>query len=88
MPTLPRYAAPPLGPPRFFSGLIPKGYAGTARTASHVKALIRTGAKDFYVRQRAIDILLEGGVRAKNYLGEIDALFRWVQRNVRYTKDP
>jgi hypothetical protein len=58
------------------------------RTASHVKRLIRDGAKDFYVRQKAIDILLERGVRPKHYLGEIAALFEWVQRNVRYTKDP
>ena len=57
-------------------------------TAAHVGRLIRDGAGDFYVRQKAIDILLERGVPAKDYLGEIDALFRWVQRHVRYTKDP
>jgi transglutaminase-like putative cysteine protease len=54
----------------------------------HVRALIRTGAKDFYVRQKAVDILLERNVKPKDYLGEIKALFEWVQRNVRYTKDP
>ncbi len=53
-----------------------------------MKSLIRAGAKDFYVRQKAIDILLEKGVSPKHYLGEIKALFEWVQRNVRYTKDP
>ena len=57
-------------------------------TAAHVGRLIRDGAGDFYVRQKAIDILMERGVPAKDYLGEIDALFRWVQRHVRYTKDP
>ena len=57
-------------------------------TAAHVGRLIRNGAGDFYVRQKAIDILMERGVPAKDYLGEIDALFRWVQRHVRYTKDP
>jgi transglutaminase-like putative cysteine protease len=51
-------------------------------------AMIRAGAKDFYVRQKAIDILLEKGVKPKDYLGEIKALFEWLQRNVRYTKDP
>jgi hypothetical protein len=50
--------------------------------------MIRDGAKDFYVRQKAIDILLSRGVRPKNYLGELEALFEWVQRHVRYTKDP
>jgi hypothetical protein len=68
--------------------LIPKGYRGTERTVEHVKALIRAGAKDFYVRQKAIDILLERRVKPKDYLGEIEALFQWVQDNVRYTKDP
>jgi hypothetical protein len=53
-----------------------------------LRALIREGAKDFYVRQKAIDILLEKGVKAKDYVGEIRALFEWVQRNIRYTKDP
>jgi hypothetical protein len=61
---------------------------GTKRTVEHIKALIRAGAKDFYVRQKAIDILLEEGIRPKDYLGEIKALFEWVQRNIRYTKDP
>jgi hypothetical protein len=54
----------------------------------HMKNLIRQGAKDFYVRQKAVDILLEKGVSPKDYLGEIKALFEWVQRHVRYTKDP
>jgi hypothetical protein len=40
------------------------------------------------VRQHAIDILLARGVPAKDYLGEIKAIFEWVQQAVRYTKDP
>lgn len=51
-------------------------------------ALIRAGAKNFFVRQEAIDILIEKGVKPKDYMGEIRALFEWVQQNVRYTKDP
>jgi hypothetical protein len=83
-----RYIAPPLTPPKIYLGQIPKGYRGTKRTVEHIKVLIRAGAKDFYVRQKAIDILLERGVKPKDYLGEIKALFEWVQQNVRYTKDP
>jgi transglutaminase-like putative cysteine protease len=82
-----RYATRPLNPPRIYLGRIPKGYAGTKKTVEHMQALIRQGAKDFYVRQKAIDILLAQGVKPKDYLGEIRALFQWVQRNVRYTKD-
>ena len=83
-----RYAPTTLTSPRISLGHIPRGYVGTLRTVGHMMVLIRAGAKDFYVRQKAIDILLERGVKPKDYLGEIKALFEWVQRNVRYTKDP
>lgn len=83
-----RYIAPPLSPARIRLGYIPKGYLGTQRTLKHIKVLIRAGAKDFYVRQKAIDILLRKNIQQKNYLGEIKALFKWVQHNIRYTKDP
>jgi transglutaminase-like putative cysteine protease len=67
---------------------IPHGYAGTLATVDHVADLIKRGAKDYYVRQAAIAILRRRDVRSKDYLGEIKALFEWVQRNVRYTRDP
>ena len=79
---------PPVTVPQIYLGYIPKGYLGTKRTVNYIKSLIRAGAKDFYVRQRAIDILMAQGVEPKNYLGEIKALFTWVQKNIRYTKDP
>jgi hypothetical protein len=66
---------------------IPEGYSGTLKTVEYFAGLIKQGAKDFHVRQTAIDILLRRGVRPKDYLGEIKALFEWVQQNVRYTKD-
>jgi transglutaminase superfamily protein len=83
-----RYASPPLRPVETNLRSIPKGYLGTRKTIQHVQALIRQGVKDFYVRQKAIDILFDKEIRAKDYLGEIKALFEWVQKNVRYTKDP
>lgn len=49
--------------------------------------LIRDGARDFRVRRTAVEILRRQAVRPKDYLGEIKALFEWVQRNLRYTKD-
>ena len=83
-----RYVPAPPSKPRITLRRIAKGYPGTLRTVAHMSALIRAGAKDFYVRQKAIDVLLEKDIRPKNYLGEIRALFEWVQQNVRYTKDP
>jgi hypothetical protein len=73
--------------PQIQSQTIPSGYRGTLKTIEHIRDLIKQGAKDFHVRQTAIDILLQRAVRPKDYLGEIKALFEWVQRNVRYTKD-
>jgi transglutaminase-like putative cysteine protease len=83
-----RYVAPRLTRPRVYLGQIPKGFSGTKKTVAYMKSLIRAGSKDFYVRQRAIDILFERGVKPKNYLGEIKVLFEWVQQRIRYTKDP
>ena len=74
--------------PRIALEAIPKGYAGTLRTVAHVIDLIKAGAKDFRVRQTAIGILRRRGVRPKDYLGEIKALFEWVQEHIRYTRDP
>ncbi|HSF09061.1 MAG TPA: transglutaminase-like domain-containing protein, partial [Nitrospirales bacterium] len=75
------------GSPKIELKKIPSGYRGTLKTLEHIIDLIKQGAKDFHVRQTAIDILLQRGVRAKDYLGEIKALFEWVQQHVRYTKD-
>jgi transglutaminase-like putative cysteine protease len=83
-----RYVAPAPTSPRSQFERIARGYRGTQTTVMRMRALIRAGAKDFYVRQHAIDILLAQAVRAKDYKGEIKALFEWVQQHVRYTKDP
>ena len=85
--TTQRHQSPPLTAPKISLGHIPKGALGTQKTVEHVQALIRAGAKDFYVRQKAIDILLENHVKPKDYLAEIKALFEWVQQHIRYTKD-
>lgn len=85
---MPRYLPPPLKPAQIQLGRIPTGYPGTVKTVEHIKELIRQGSKDFYVRQKAIDILMENNVKPKQYMAEIQTLFRWVQRNIRYTKDP
>ena len=74
-------------PPEIQSQTIPSGYQGTLKTVEHIRDLIKQGAKDFHVRQTAIDILLQRAVKPKDYLGEIKALFEWVQQHVRYTKD-
>src|ERR671918_387652 len=66
---------------------IAKGTRGTLVTARIIARMIRSGAKDFYVRQKAIQIFRAYGVRPKDRFGEVYALFDWVRRNVRYTRD-
>jgi transglutaminase-like putative cysteine protease len=81
------YSQCQLKPPKITRGYIPKGYPGTLATVGYVSHLIKQGAKDFCVRQTAIDILRNYRIRPKDYFGEIAALFHWVQNNIRYTKD-
>src|SRR4029079_2849834 len=44
-------------------------------------------AKDFYVRQKAIEVFRAYRVKPKNRMGEVCALFDFVKRNIRYTRD-
>jgi len=73
--------------PRIFVLKVPSGKAGTLVTARIIARMIRAGAKDFYVRQRAIQIFRQSQVKAKDRFGEVRSLFDWVRRNVRYTRD-
>ncbi|MCZ7638309.1 MAG: hypothetical protein M5U12_21070 [Verrucomicrobia bacterium] len=66
---------------------VPKGRLGTLATARLIARLIREGAKDFCVRQKAIQIFRRSGAPAKNRWAEVCALFHWVRNNIRYTRD-
>jgi transglutaminase-like putative cysteine protease len=66
---------------------VPQGSRGTLVTARIIARLIREGAKDFYVRQKAIEIFRTHRVRPKDRAEEVRALFDWVRRNIRYTRD-
>src|SRR5215203_5116193 len=66
---------------------VPTGRMGTLTTAEIIGRLVRDGAKDFYVRQKAIQVFRSYGVRPKNRFGEVCALFDFVKRNIRYTRD-
>ena len=81
------YVCPGFSGPRIYLGRIPGGYAGTRTTVGYIVRLIKQGAKDFCVRQRAIDILFQHAVPPKDYLREIEVLFEWVKNNIRYTRD-
>lgn len=73
--------------PRIHVLRVPRGTTGTLRTAKIIAKLVQEGAKDFYVRQKAIEVFRAKDVKAKNRLGEVCALFDFVKRNIRYTRD-
>lgn len=73
--------------PKILTCHVKKGRRGTLETAKLIAEVMRDGAKDFYVRQKAIDIFRTARAPAKNRLAEVNALFQWVQRNIRYTRD-
>ena len=73
--------------PRIRICRVPRGRRGTLVTARLIARLICDGAKDFYVRQKAIEIFREAGARPKDRWAEICALFNWVRSNIRYTRD-
>jgi hypothetical protein len=73
--------------PRIRICRVPKGNAGTLVTARLIADLICEGAKDFYVRQKAIQIFRQYRVPPKDRHGEVVALFEWVKRHIRYTRD-
>lgn len=73
--------------PRIQVYRVPKGDRGTLVTARLIAGLIQDGAKDFYVRQKAIEVFRKYRVRPKDRAGEVRALFDWVRRNIRYTRD-
>jgi transglutaminase-like putative cysteine protease len=66
---------------------VPHGNPGTLETARIIARMICEGAKDFYVRQKAIEIFRAFRVPPKDRWGEVRSLFEWVRRNIRYTRD-
>lgn len=73
--------------PRIMILRVPKGTRGTLKTAGIISRIIQDSAKDFYVRQKAIEVFRVYGVPAKDRFGEVCALFDFVKRNIRYTRD-
>jgi transglutaminase-like putative cysteine protease len=73
--------------PRIEIVRVPKGPKGTIVSARLIANLIRQGARDFYVRQKAIQIFRETGAPPKDRFAEVCALFNWVRNHIRYTRD-
>jgi hypothetical protein len=66
---------------------IPDGDAGTAATVKQMWRLIEQGKKSPLVREAAVRIVQAARVRGLDYTGEARAVFHWVLRNIRFTRD-
>ena len=67
--------------PRIRIYRVPNGTKGTLVTARIIARMIPAGAKDFYAAKGDSDFSTYG-VRPKDRLGEVSALFDWVRRNI------
>jgi len=73
--------------PRVIRGYFPPGRAGTFATLQAMRSLALQGAKHPLVRGTALQILQRSSVPERDLLGELRALFRFVQDGVRFTRD-
>lgn len=62
------------------------GDAGTAQTVRVMRRLIDQALSDPQFVRFAVDLVRS--VPAHDEMGEVSAIFAWVQQNIRYTKDP
>lgn len=71
-------------PPTILIGL-PPGREGTKHTLYMMRKLVRQGKKSPMVRQLAVE--LTQGLEQKNWIGEIDAIHKFVRDRIRFVKD-
>lgn len=67
---------------------LPPGNAGIERTVARITEQIHRGIESSYIRNLAVEIVKTAGVPPHDLEGEVAAVFNWVRKNVRYTKDP
>lgn len=66
-------------------GYIPSGEPGTRATLKRMAAIVKASKKLPVVRSQAVAVTLD--VPNLAWAGEAAAVQRWVQRNIRYTRD-
>lgn len=64
------------------------GDSGVEQTVAAMRGLIDQGKKDPTVHERAAWIMQAYHVPAFDWRGEFRAIFHWVRRNIRFTRDP
>lgn len=71
-------------PPSLLTAL-PEGKAGVVKTLKIMRSVVRQGKKNPAVRQAAVEITQ--GLRQKDWIGEVKALWSFVRDRIRYLKD-
>jgi len=66
---------------------LPDGDPGVSITVAHMRRLIDAGKKDPTVHELAAQIIQQCRVRAFDWMGEARAIYNWVLRNIRFTRD-
>lgn len=64
---------------------LPPGEEGTATTLRLMRRFIHDYKKASQVRETALTLI--SGVRQKDWVGEVRAIFNWVRDHIRYTRD-
>lgn len=64
---------------------IPDGKAGTLLVLEKMRKLSQEGKKQLIIRNLALQLV--EGLQQKDYLGEVEALTRFVRYGIRYVKD-
>lgn len=72
-------------PRRTFLGSLPTGEPGTATTLQLMRKLVAQYKRAPEIREVALSLI--SGLRAKDWPGEINALFTHVRDNIRYARD-
>jgi predicted transglutaminase-like cysteine proteinase len=66
---------------------LPDGDAGVAQTVQSMCSLIAAGKKDPSIHELAAKILRDSGARPYDWTAQARAIFRWIQRNIRFVRD-
>jgi transglutaminase-like putative cysteine protease len=65
--------------------MIPDGVPGIKTTLKIMQGLVKTGRRDPYIRTLSAELVL--GLANKDFYGEAETIFAYVQSNVRYIQD-
>lgn len=71
--------------PTYNLSFIPNGEAGVRATLAAMSQIIKKYKKAPAIRELALKIVSQ--VPEKQWRKEVDAIFKWVQKNIRYVKD-